>query len=280
VFACYKAHGAQLVQEFQQAGVAAELLTDADSEATREEVIARLERGQTQVIVNCFLMSYGVDLPTVECIVLARPTRSLVMFLQMAGRGMRPALGKTDFLLIDHGRVIENLGLPHSPREWSLDEKRNVNREAHDRVRTPAEEKPRNCPECKHMWLVSEEGESCRHCGWVPAPRPKGVQAQDAELGELDYENQPRLTSQSPEVVQFYREALGDYARVSPQKWRDKPNSGRAACWHATREKFGLTEERMPSGFWMLPLAQSSAATSGWLKYRRIKFAKSHSRAA
>src|SRR5882724_3126434 len=50
-------------------------------------------------------MSYGADLPTVECIVLARPTRSVVMFLQMVGRGMCPAPGKSHFLLVDHGRV-------------------------------------------------------------------------------------------------------------------------------------------------------------------------------
>jgi superfamily II DNA or RNA helicase len=280
VFACSKAHGAQLVQEYQQAGVAAELLTDSDGEATREAVYARLESGQTKVLVNVFLAAYGIDLPAVECIVLARPTRSLVMMLQMVGRGMRPAPGKTDFLLIDHGRVIESLGLPHAPREWSLDEKRNVSREARDSVRKFAQEQPRNCPDCKHMWLVSEEGHSCRHCGWAPAPRPQGVRVQHAELGELDYENQPRTTSQSPEVVKFYCEALGDYARMKPDVWREKPNKARYASWYATKEKFHLTEERVPSAYWMLPPEQPSEATAGWLKYRRIRFAKSRARAA
>jgi len=281
VFACNKAHGAQLAQEYLQAGVAAELLTDADPESAREEVIARLESGQTQVVVNCFLMSYGVDLPAVECIVLARPTRSLVMYLQMVGRGMRPAEGKTDFLLVDHGRCVETLGLPHIPRDWSLDERHNVNNAAREQQRRKsAEEKPRTCPECRHVWLVSQDGEACRECGWVAAPKPKGVVVQNADLGELDYENQERATPQSPEVVQFYREALGDYSRTKPQAWRDTPNKGRASCWHAVREKFELAEDRIPRTFWNLAPLPPSVGTSGWLKYRRIKYARSRARAA
>ncbi|HEV2285203.1 MAG TPA: helicase-related protein, partial [Steroidobacteraceae bacterium] len=281
VFACNKAHGAQIVQEYQQGGVAAELLTDSDSEATREEAIARLESGQTRVIVNCFLMSYGVDVPTVECIVIARPTRSLVMYLQMAGRGMRPAPDKHDFLLIDHGRCVDSLGLPHIPRQWTLDERRNVNAEAREQFsRKSTEEKPRTCPECSHTWLVSEEGERCRECGWAPAPKPKRVDVQDAELGELAYDTAASVTPQSPQVLQFFREALGDYARMKPEKWTASPNTGRAACWYATREKFELADERVPSLYWALLPLPPSAATVGWLKYRRIRYAKSRARAA
>ncbi|MBS0366713.1 MAG: DEAD/DEAH box helicase [Proteobacteria bacterium] len=280
-FAVNKAHGAQLVQEFLQAGVAAELVTDADSENTREQVVARLESGATRVAVNCFLMSYGVDIPMVECIVLARPTRSLVQYLQMAGRGMRPASGKTEFLLIDHGRVVESLGLPHAPRDWTLDQGRNVNAEAREQCsRKSSQEKPRTCPECQYIWLISEQGEACRECGWLPAPRPRGIEVEPADLGELDYDNAPSVTPQSPEAVQFFRESLGDYARSKPQKWHDAPNTARAACWHATREKFGLTSERIPSAYWeLMPLAPN-AATSGWLKWRRIRWAKRRSRVA
>jgi len=52
VFACDKAHGAQLVTEFRQAGIEAEQLTDDDDDDTREMAIARLESGATKVLVN------------------------------------------------------------------------------------------------------------------------------------------------------------------------------------------------------------------------------------
>ena len=273
IFAVNKAHGASLVEDFSRRGVAAELLTDQDDEATREAVINRLESGQTSIIVNCFLMAYGVDVPAVECIVLARPTRSLPMYLQMVGRGMRPAPGKDHFLLIDHGRVVENLGLPTSDFGWNLDDTRNVNREAEARSRSSTVEKPRTCPECHHVWLVSEDGNGCSVCGWAPAPKAKPVAVQQAELSELDIDDDPkRLTPWSPEAQEFFREALGDAARRDPAKWHATPNKVRASCFHAMLEKFGLPEQSIPSRYWNLEPLPPSTKTSSWLHYRRIRF--------
>ena len=276
VFACNKAHGAQLTQEFIQAGVAAELLTDSDAESTREEVYARLEAGRTTVLINVFLAAYGIDLPTVECIVLARPTRSVVMYLQMVGRGMRPAPGKADFLLIDHGRCVDSLGLPHAPREWTLDERRNVNAEARERFsRKATEEKPRTCPECQHLWLVSQDGEACRECGWVPAPRPLSVVVQAAELGELVEAERQLLMPHAPEVAQFYREAVAWYGARWPDRWRERPKSGRWWAWSQTRAKFRFDEQTpMPREFWEIPPSRTSVATAGWLKSQLIRYAK------
>ncbi len=187
IFACDKAHGAALKLEFCQAGIAAELLTDQDAETDREQAIYRLEQGNTKVLINCFLLSYGIDIPAVECIVLARPTRSIVLYKQAVGRGMRTAPGKDHLIVIDHGRVVENLGMPDEPIEWSLDDTRNVNRSTAKRIaeRKRAKESPRTCPECAHMWLVSDDGPGCRACGWAPAPTPKPVIVQDAELIEV-----------------------------------------------------------------------------------------------
>ncbi|MHB1561130.1 MAG: hypothetical protein ACYC61_27075, partial [Isosphaeraceae bacterium] len=118
------------------------------------------------------------------------------------------------FLLIDHGRVVENLGLPTSDFGWTLDDTRNVNREAEKRARTRTVEQPRTCPECHHAWLVSEEGSACKLCGWAPAPSAKAVAVQSAALAELDVDAEAQtVTAHSPEAEQFFREALGDAAR-------------------------------------------------------------------
>lgn len=281
VFAVNKAHGACLVEDFSRRGVTAELLTDQDDEPTREAVIGRLESGQSSIVVNCFLMAYGVDIPAVECIVLARPTRSLPMYLQMVGRGMRPAPGKDHFVLIDHGRVAENLGLPTMDFGWNLDDTRNVNREAETRSRSSAAEQPRTCPECHHVWLVSEDGSACSVCGWAPAPKAKPVVIEHAELTELDLDDDPKqVTPWSPEAQQFFREALGDAARRDPAKWQATPNKVRGGCWHAMREKFGLPEQSIPSRYWNLEPLPPSAKTSNWLHYRRIRFWRGKGRAA
>jgi DNA repair protein RadD len=276
-FACNKAHGAALTEEFLQAGIAAELLTDQDAEPDREQAIYRLETGATKVIVNCFLMSYGTDVPTVECVVLARPTRSVVLYLQTVGRGMRPAPGKDHVLVIDHGRVVESLGLPHEDFAWSLDEG-NVNTSARTAAaeRARGEERTRLCPECSHLWLVSEEGPACTCCGWAPAPKPKPVLVQDADLHEIDDDTEAQFTPHDTRVVTFYREACGDFARRKPDQWMDRPKSLRWAAWCETRAKFRFPDTvKKPGSYWDQPPFTPSLEVSGWLHHRRIKFARS-----
>ncbi len=274
-FGCNKAHAAYLTEEFCRAGVAAELLTDETPEADREAVFARLESGQTMVVCNCFLASYGVDLPSTECIVLARPTRSLALYLQMLGRGLRPSPGKTHCIVIDHGRCVETLGLPTEEFFWTLDESVNVNRKAAERqMRRSEAEKPRVCPECAHTWLVSDDGPACDACGWVPAPRAKDVRSSAAELGEMNL-NERAITPQSPEVAQFFREAVAWYGYRWPTRWQERPKSGRWWAWSQTRTKFAFDPSAaIPRAFWEAKPAPTTAATNRWLKSQLIRYAK------
>lgn len=282
LFAVNKSHAQSLLDSFRQQGVAAEMLTDQDDEATREEVVARLERGETSIIINCFLMSYGVDVPSVECIVLGRPTRSLTMYLQMVGRGLRPSLetGKTACIIIDHGHVVENLGLPQSDFAWTLDSARNVNTEAlKANSRKSADEKPRTCGQCTALWLTSEQGNACPSCGWAPALKAKPIGVQDADLEEIaDAEN--AVTPQDQSVVRFFREACGWYTRRWPDRWMNKPKSGRWWAWLGVCEKFKFTAQtRMPSAYWEAAPLSPSVDVSGWLQYRIIKYARGKARA-
>jgi DNA repair protein RadD len=273
VFSCDKGHGSQLVEQFRQAGVPTEQLTDEDDEDTREEAIGRLETGATQVVVNCFLLSYGIDIPAVECIVLARPTRSVVLYLQAVGRGMRTSPGKDHMILIDHGRVIENLGMPTYDRDWSLDGK-NVNQQAREKLaeaRLQVDEKPRHCAECPCIWIVSEDGADCPNCGWHPTPQVQPVQVAAADLAEV-----PAMPLDQTGLQQFYREACHWYSQRWPDRWQSRENSGRFWAWSQTRTKFKRPDdERIPSSFWKIAPVPSSPDTSGWLKSQVIRFAKS-----
>jgi DNA repair protein RadD len=273
VFACNKSHGAALVQEFLQAGVAAELLTDETTEPDREQAIYRLESGKTLVLVNCFILSYGTDVPAVECIVLARPTRSVVLYLQTIGRGMRPAPGKDHVIVIDHGRVVESLGMPDADFGWSLSDGRNVNARARDAVaaRSRTEQRTRTCPDCAHIWLVSDDGPACICCGWAPKPAPKQIVATDAELREIAG---VAILQDARAVETFFREALGWYSSRWPVRWKDKQKSARWACWCWTREKFELAAVRPPSRFWELAPVAPERAAVGWLRSRLIAWGK------
>ena len=272
VFACDKAHAQDLVEQFLRAGVIAELLTDDHSDEQREAVIARLEAGATMVVVNCFLLSYGIDAPCVECICLARPTRSVVLYMQCIGRGLRPHPGKTDALILDHGRVVESLGLPTDDFGWTLAAGDNANaRAALAMARKSAAERPRICAECGCVWSVPEAGPQCPHCGWQPAPQAKPVRVQAGTLSEID----ALIDPPTPEMLeQFCCEALGFYRDRWPDRWEEKPNKGRWWAWSQTRARFALDSEPVGRRLWGLQPLDPSPPVYGWLRSQLIRYAK------
>lgn len=70
--------------------------------ADRLKIYERFRRGEIRVLVNCMVLTEGADFPFADCAVIARPTRSDTLFIQMAGRVLRPSpqTGKTDALLL------------------------------------------------------------------------------------------------------------------------------------------------------------------------------------
>src|SRR5512145_3274255 len=69
--------------------------------ATRRAILHRLHTGATRVVANCAVLTEGFDEPSVDCIIIARPTQSAVLYQQMLGRGTRTYPGKTDCLVLD-----------------------------------------------------------------------------------------------------------------------------------------------------------------------------------
>ncbi|AZM54141.1 ATP-dependent helicase [Streptomyces sp. WAC 01529] len=67
----------------------------------RRATLARYEAGDVQVLTNCMVLTEGFDAPHTSCVVVARPTKSPGLYVQMVGRGLRPAPGKRDALLLD-----------------------------------------------------------------------------------------------------------------------------------------------------------------------------------
>lgn len=67
----------------------------------RRATLADFEAGRRQFLVNCLLFTEGFDCPGIECVAVARPTKSRALYAQMAGRGTRTAPGKRDVLILD-----------------------------------------------------------------------------------------------------------------------------------------------------------------------------------
>ena len=120
IYAVSIGHADNLAALFSEEGIPAEAIhtkTDAD---IRAQVISNFANGRLSVLVNVAIATEGFDLPNASCIVIARPTKSLSLYLQMVGRGLRPKSDGGDCLILDLvGNALEH-GLPDDTREWSL----------------------------------------------------------------------------------------------------------------------------------------------------------------
>ena len=83
-------HSAEIMRdEFRAAGFATELVHGETPTAERVRIIQGIRDGRVQVVTNCGVFTEGTDLPMLSCIVIARPTNSNGLYIQMAGRGFR-----------------------------------------------------------------------------------------------------------------------------------------------------------------------------------------------
>lgn len=118
VFAVNIAHSKQICDKFRAAGIPA---AHVDGESPdRDRIFADFASGKYRILVNVGVATYGYDEPSIMAVLLARPTMSLSLYLQMVGRGARPYEGKQHYVLLDCANCIYNHGLPNEDRKWSL----------------------------------------------------------------------------------------------------------------------------------------------------------------
>jgi superfamily II DNA or RNA helicase len=91
----------ETAEAFRDRDVEAEAIDGEMPLDDRRAVLDRFRSGETKVVVNCSILTEGVDLPATSCIVVARPTLSSILFAQMIGRGTRRVPGKDDCLILD-----------------------------------------------------------------------------------------------------------------------------------------------------------------------------------
>jgi len=108
-FGCSILHARHLQVEFKKRGVSSETISGKTPKEEREEILNRFSSGKIDVLTNCSLLCEGIDLPRTEAIIIARPTKSRGLFIQMAGRALRPFPNKTSALILDFGEIAHDL---------------------------------------------------------------------------------------------------------------------------------------------------------------------------
>lgn len=161
-FAVNVLHSKMIRDAFLERGIPAEHLDGKTPAAERAAILDRLASGETQIVSNCMVLGEGFDCPVLDTAILARPTKSLGLYLQQIGRIMRSAPAKTGALVLDHaGNVVEH-GHPLQEIEYSLTDK--------------ARPKPETCPVklCKVCFAqIPLNSTECPECGSIAPQEPK-----------------------------------------------------------------------------------------------------------
>ena len=179
VFCVNVKHSIAVCEAFQAAGINAGHLDARSSDEEREEVFKAMNRDDITVLTNVALYQEGLDVPSVSCIVMARPTKSMGLFRQCIGRGLRVEEGKENCLFLDHGNVIEEHGLLDWDIEWSLDGKERA-------WSKPTKETVKRLVRCVACGLTFEGSNTCPDCGTKVKSFGQKIATIDAELEELD----------------------------------------------------------------------------------------------
>lgn len=118
IYAINIEHANHICEEYKRAGYNAVSIDSKTPAAKRNELVKKFKRGLIDIIVNVDIFSEGFDCPDIEFIQLARPTRSLVKYLQQVGRGLRITENKQHCVILDNVGMYSRFGLPDARRHW------------------------------------------------------------------------------------------------------------------------------------------------------------------
>ncbi|MDD3077909.1 MAG: DEAD/DEAH box helicase [Paludibacter sp.] len=120
VFAVDIEHSKEIVQRYINAGFPAAHIDATTPKNERIDILNKFRSGEILVLSNVDIVSEGFDVPDCEAVQLARPTKSLVLYLQQVGRCMRPYEGKDCGLVLDNAGLWLEHGLSYIDRDWTL----------------------------------------------------------------------------------------------------------------------------------------------------------------
>lgn len=267
-FGVDKAHARSIQERFEQAGVKCGY-QDADTSADeRRDVKRKFHNGDYQVVANIQTLTTGVDWD-VRCLILARPTRSEMLYVQIIGRALRTAEGKDCALILDHSDTTQRLGFVTDIHHEHLDDGKPKAKAAPQDRPPPL---PKECKSCGCLKMARER--NCPNCG-AEDKRESNVVERDGELVEITGGKRGRAKIKhssdwtSDEKKFFFRE-LKQYA----QEHGYKPG------WPAAKYKDKF--DKWPPRDWsaLEPAGLVSGVTASWIRSRNIAWAKSKEKAS
>ncbi len=118
IYAIDRKHAANICDLYAVHGVSVCMIDGTTPADERNQMIDEFRAGTIQVIVNVNIFSEGFDCPDIEFIQLARPTKSLSLYLQQVGRALRISPNKDHSIVLDNVGLYNRFGTPMANRHW------------------------------------------------------------------------------------------------------------------------------------------------------------------
>lgn len=180
-FAVNRAHARSLELEFQRANITTGYIDALTEREDRNRIGRAFNAGRIKVVVNVGVLTRGIDWD-VRCLILARPTKSEKLFVQIVGRALRNAEGKDDALILDHSDTTLKLGFVTDIHHEHLDTGKpdeGTSARAQKKPKLPTE-----CPAAGCNYVKPAGVRKCPACGFEPVHR-KAVDTIDGDLVQL-----------------------------------------------------------------------------------------------
>lgn len=117
IYSISRSHSEHICEQYRNHNVRIENIDSKTPIERRYAVIQAFKNGKIDIIVNVDIFSEGFDCPDIEFIQLARPTKSLVKYVQQVGRGLRKN-GSKQCIILDNVGMYSRFGLPDEERDW------------------------------------------------------------------------------------------------------------------------------------------------------------------
>lgn len=181
-------HARNVAEVFRGAGVESASLSADTPAAVRKQIISDFRAGRITVLCNCTLLSEGISIDEISCVIMLRPTESVALGIQQMMRCMRYLPGKTA-KIIDCVGNYTRIGLPDDEREWSLSKpvpkRRTTDENGNFYIRC--------CPEC---FMTFATAPKCPFCGSEYPLHPREIKAhQDIELQRITAEEAAQVAA-------------------------------------------------------------------------------------
>lgn len=236
VFAVTITHSQHLVESFKQAGYAAAHIDGYMEEEELFPILQAFRRGELDVLVNIGLAGEGFDLPDIEVVIKARPTKSEITDVQQTGRALRPvyapgydlgtkegrkaaiaASPKPHAIILDHAGNTHRHGLPCDERNWSLHGEEKRHKRDSDNISSV---KMKTCPnpKCYYMHPPAPQCPNCGHIYEIVGDIPKELQGKLMEIDPNTFTRQIHMDDR-PGVLESLIEIGKNRNEKDPVKW-------------------------------------------------------------